>query len=460
MREAIPAIGLLVMITPETARSYAIFVKQYARNGEITAVNRPILQRQQTQLKLTSAEAEAIERRVLQLLAQAGSANRSGEPVSSLPVSSLPVSSLKANSASASAALTPDAVINPAQLPRETRPVEPQPNSEPEAQDYQAQLKRYEQEFTQAIALGLPFSQSVQDRLVRLQHSLKLQGNDIAVIEDQVLSRHLTQLPTPPSPLNLEQGLDQTEPVDSPPTLIVPGGTAYAQMAPTATPTESASFISTQEIPPELPPTEPPTEPPIAPLAKSVDAEPINLRSEKGIDYTTLRDLLKQQKWLDADRETLVVMLKATDRAAAGWLNADALTQLPCLDLHTIDRLWSYYSGGKFGFTAQWRAYPIPKRSRTSFSNNLPSRVVQDQVLDFARKMEWWTDRLEFLKYYNQLNFSLEAPQGHLPALWFWTVPWWKALQNGGFGSSRGGCSVDNQTLPTFMARLRMCSFE
>jgi hypothetical protein len=433
------------MITPETARSYAIFVKQYARNGEIAAVNRSILQRQQTQLKLTSAEAEAIERRVLELLAQAGSADRSGERVSSL----------QANSAS-SAALTHDIVANPTQPPREARPVEPQPNLEPEAQDYQAQLKRYEQEFTQAIALGLPFSQSVQDRLVRLQHSLKLQGSDIAVIEDQVLSRHLTQLPTPSSSLNLAQGLDQPEPIDSPPTLIVPGGIAYAQMAPTATPTESASFISRQEIPPELPPTAPP----IAALAKSVDAEPINLRSEKGIDYTTLRDLLKQQKWLDADRETLVVMLKAADRAAAGWLNADALTQLPCLDLHTIDRLWSYYSGGKFGFTAQWQAYPIPKRSRTSFTNNLPSRVVQDQVLDFARKMEWWTDHLEFLKYYNQLNFSLEAPQGHLPALWFWTVPWWKALQNGGFGSGRGGCSVDNQTLPTFMARLRMCSFE
>jgi len=153
-------------------------------------------------------------------------------------------------------------------------------------------------------------------------------------------------------------------------------------------------------------------------------------------------------------------MLKAADRTTAGWLDADALDRFPCLDLHTIDRLWSYYSNGNFGFTAQWQSYPIPKRAGTRFNHALPAQVVHDQVLGFAKKMDWWTDRLEFLKYHNQLTFSLEAPQGHLPALWFWTVPWWKALQNGGIGSGRGGCSVDNQTLPAFMARLRVCGFE
>ncbi|NJR65930.1 MAG: GUN4 domain-containing protein [Leptolyngbyaceae cyanobacterium CRU_2_3] len=178
------------------------------------------------------------------------------------------------------------------------------------------------------------------------------------------------------------------------------------------------------------------------------------------MDYATLLDLLRQQKWQDADRETLASMLKAADRTEAGWLDPGSLTRFPCLDLQTIDRLWSHYSQGKFGFRAQWLSYPIPKRSRTSFTSTLPARVVQEQVLDFTKKMDWWTDRMEFLKYYKQLNFSLEAPKGHLPALWFWTIPWWKAVQNGGIGPGRGGCSVDNQTLPTFMARLRVCGFE
>jgi hypothetical protein len=441
------------MITPENARSYAIFVKQYARNGEISVVNRSILQRQQAQLKLTSAEAEAIERRVLQLLAQASS--QSGEPAPSLHSASAPTTSVE---------VTGDPAIASHHSSAEEHSQEAAPSNLPEPSI--ANLKRYEQEFTQAISLGLPFSESVQARLVRLQRSLGLQEKDITVIEERLLSQHLTRslsyLDQPaPSHTTPEQGAleqfipEQTEPAEPPPTLILPGGIAYVHMAPTAPPAEATSFISTEEMPPE-----PSVEQPMTALAKSVDAEPVSLRSEKGIDYSALRNLLAEQQWLEADRETLAVMLKAADRAAAGWLDVDALTQFPCLDLHTIDRLWSYYSNGKFGFTAQWQSYPIPKRSRTGFTHSLPSRVIHDQVLEFTKKMDWWTDRLEFFKYHNQLNFSLEAPQGHLPALWFWTIPWWKALQNGGIGAGRGGCSVDNQTLPTFMARLRVCGFE
>jgi hypothetical protein len=45
-----------------------------------------------------------------------------------------------------------------------------------------------------------------------------------------------------------------------------------------------------------------------------------DLPSEKGIDYTKLRDLLAAGKWKDADKETLAVMLKATDREKEGYL--------------------------------------------------------------------------------------------------------------------------------------------
>jgi GUN4-like len=463
------------MITPENARSYAVFVKQYARNGEISAVARQMLQRQQAQLKLTPTEAQTIERRVLQLLAQAETANSSDRP----PI--LVNRSLDAESPHPEADQLENTAAGqdqdkeryqqeflraiqlefpPSDLLRRglqqfqaslgladqvVEAIESQVGQRFQAQQaqYQEHLWQYEQAFSQAVALGIPFNSASQTRLSALQQSLNLQKADIEAIEGRLLAQYLTQ--TELTPL--------TEVSDSPPTQLP---VAASASAPTAQPAELSSFISAQEMPPDEFSGDPAQQ-----MATSAQAdEPVSLRSEKGVDYVMLRDLLRQQKWQEADRETLVVMLKAADRTEAGWLDLNSLTKFPCTDLQTIDRLWNYYSKGKFGFQAQWLSYPIPKRSRTSITSNVPARVVHEQVLEFTKKIDWWTERMEFLKYYKQLTFNLEAPRGHLPALWFWAIPWWKAVQNGGIGSGRGGCSVDDQTLPTFMARLRGCGFE
>lgn len=77
------------------------------------------------------------------------------------------------------------------------------------------------------------------------------------------------------------------------------------------------------------------------------------LNSEQDIDYSRLRDLLKDGKWEDADRETLAVMLQAANRKSEGWLDEAALKQFPCKDLKTINQLWVSASNGHFGFSVQ-----------------------------------------------------------------------------------------------------------
>jgi GUN4-like/Caspase domain len=90
----------------------------------------------------------------------------------------------------------------------------------------------------------------------------------------------------------------------------------------------------------------------IAPkLQNSIDTIP--LESEKKVDYRKLRDLLKDGKWEEADRETLALMLQASNRQAHGCLNEDSLKNFPCKDLRTIDELWVQASNGHFGFRVQ-----------------------------------------------------------------------------------------------------------
>jgi hypothetical protein len=96
----------------------------------------------------------------------------------------------------------------------------------------------------------------------------------------------------------------------------------------------------------------------------TIDSLP--LESEKGIDYQKLRDLLKAEKWGEADKETLRIMLLITNRVSQGWLTAKSISKFPCEDLRTIDQLWVVSSEGKFGFSVQvkvWNACGQPTSS-------------------------------------------------------------------------------------------------
>jgi serine/threonine protein kinase len=82
-----------------------------------------------------------------------------------------------------------------------------------------------------------------------------------------------------------------------------------------------------------------------------------DLRSDKGVDYSKLRDYLKAGMWCEADEETERVMCKAAGREKERWLYPEDIDNFPCTDLRTIDKLWVKYSEGRFGFSVQKRIY-------------------------------------------------------------------------------------------------------
>ena len=101
-------------------------------------------------------------------------------------------------------------------------------------------------------------------------------------------------------------------------------------------------------------------------LIASATVDVDDLSSEKGIDYTRLRDLLREGKWRDADQETYEVMIRAVGKEPGDWFTSDELKNFPCADLKTIDGLWTKYSKGHFGFSVQkeiWQKHGSPTSS-------------------------------------------------------------------------------------------------
>jgi hypothetical protein len=113
------------------------------------------------------------------------------------------------------------------------------------------------------------------------------------------------------------------------------------------------------------------------------------------VNYTQLHNLLAAQRWLEADQETIKVMLKATGKS--GSLSSGDLKDIPCEDLYIIDRLWKEHSQERFGFSSQARIYQQVREDYDNFCTRVGWKVGQ----------RW--------KGYNELNWTSYAPVGHLP---------------------------------------------
>ncbi|MEB3311109.1 MAG: GUN4 domain-containing protein [Snowella sp.] len=126
-----------------------------------------------------------------------------------------------------------------------------------------------------------------------------------------------------------------------------------------------------------------------------------------GINYSLLRNLLAAEQWRQANDETRRLMLKAAKREQQGWLTVQDIENLPCWDLQTMNNLWKQYSGGRFGFSIQ---YPI-------FVNtgNRPGRLMAPDAYDRFGTQVGWRQNNEWILFKQGLNFSLDAPIGHLP---------------------------------------------
>ncbi|MBS9390195.1 MAG: GUN4 domain-containing protein [Dolichospermum sp. WA123] len=123
------------------------------------------------------------------------------------------------------------------------------------------------------------------------------------------------------------------------------------------------------------------------------------------MDYRKLHDLLKAEKWKEADEETARVMLAVAKREKEGWLDPNSIDNFPCEDLQTIDQLWVKYSNGKFGFSVQKRIYQ-------GFGG---TREYNYQIWEkFGDKVGCRNGGSSW--YY---KFDIKAPEGHLPtSLW------------------------------------------
>ncbi|NJM69757.1 MAG: hypothetical protein HC862_05760 [Scytonema sp. RU_4_4] len=143
-------------------------------------------------------------------------------------------------------------------------------------------------------------------------------------------------------------------------------------------------------------------------LVNQITAQADNLNSEKGLDYTKLRDVLAAGKWKEADYETYLVMLQAVGRQENDYITEEEILNFPCTDLRTIDQLWVKYSNGRFGFSVQKEIY-------LSVGGKPDGKYDSEAWEKFGDCVGWRVK--ESWIVYKKVTFYTNAPRGHLPIL-------------------------------------------
>lgn len=135
--------------------------------------------------------------------------------------------------------------------------------------------------------------------------------------------------------------------------------------------------------------------------------EPKLISKTTQINYVPLRNLLAAQRWQEADKITLDLMLEVAENQEEGWFTSESVSKFPCDDLNIIDNLWLKYSGDRFGFKTQEKIY----LDTGNELNNYDLITFRD----FANNIGW-RENDEWLSKDN-LMYNKEAPIGHLPAV-------------------------------------------
>jgi GUN4-like len=393
------------MSSSEAETSYREFVQRYVKAGQLSPDETDALEAYRSHLRLLPDQAKRIEQEVL--------AARKSAPDPVVPSTELGPAGPSAMETEARTPAGQGSVVIPQRLiePFEMLPppvattVFPPKNPE----NYFAHLQQYGQEFSQALrAEGMLLSDETKARLSKRAKEFELSASDVAEIERKMLV-DLYSPSKPPEPVKLP---DPAPPPDG----VKP-------------PVEKYSIQ-------------------LQPLFEELEAnlQPGKLRDLRAADVATFKILQAviepSQSWLDEEVLKKFVP-KSRDKKA----------------IQEIDRLWSHYSEGRFGFSRQLQLYGFEDVAIHTADLDKHQSDNRRQALDFSKLAKWWIDGLEFFKSYNQLDFTVEAPAGHLPARWFWEIPRSKAFNYGNLGllDERGWCRIDAFILPAFMYTLKNC---
>ena len=139
--------------------------------------------------------------------------------------------------------------------------------------------------------------------------------------------------------------------------------------------------------------------------------------------YGKLQEFLAAGNFREADQETTNVILESAGKNRDTFTPED-MQKFPCIVLQVVDRLWRNYSQDRFGFSVQLRLYQEVGGTADTL------RAQNPHFLEKVGERNGWRTNGQWQRdNYEQWDFSVAAPIGCFPALW-WRSPYGLKMSN------------------------------
>eukprot|EP01082_Thalassiosira_pseudonana_P006654 g5938.t1 g5938 contig20:467236-468199(-) len=139
-----------------------------------------------------------------------------------------------------------------------------------------------------------------------------------------------------------------------------------------------------------------------------MDADiPTTLPSDVGMDYVPLATMLATGQLAEADQFTrdALIVLAGSKAKGRDFVYFTEVKNIPSTDLATIERLWTKFSGGKFGYSVQKQIWKKSKGDFEVWCNKIGWTTKDGEI---ERKKRWFGA--------SEFTYDVKkAPKGHLP---------------------------------------------
>ena len=161
------------------------------------------------------------------------------------------------------------------------------------------------------------------------------------------------------------------------------------------------------------------------------------------VQLLEIANLLRNNRWKEADEQTTIFILQQTRRSEKDWLRLEDIDRISCEYLSELNELWLTYSNGRFGFSVQEEIHERLKNSIHSSSvKNEVRKLIAEYIyvesfrpkvdIEFIFKLHYHFGlKVGWIKKgmspfatelnYNEVTYSLDTDPGHLPhSIWYY----------------------------------------
>ena len=186
--------------------------------------------------------------------------------------------------------------------------------------------------------------------------------------------------------------------------------TSNVTVTPSVSPSTPSSAIS-RPTPPRVDQT---------PIDSSLSVLEANPTQDLESMYARLEAFARAGEWRKADEQNYWLLSQLAEQGSRGnqdyrSMSLDEVSNISCVELQNIDRIWTEESKGNFGYSVQLRQISSVGETPQSVYDSVWMTEDYKAWNKLSIAVGWGTGTEQNINYYSSVSYTINSDRGHLP---------------------------------------------